>query len=349
MNSDERFGLLFDLSKDAVAEIEIVDGDPIVRAINPAFIEVFGYEREAIHGESLNDFIVPEHRVEEASSFDERTAQGETNWATVTRLTATGRREFLYRSVPFDHEGSERALAIYTDVTDEKRQQRHHEVLHRVLRHNLRNDLATVLAATGEILAATDDEAIRGEAERIRAAVDDLEELSHAAGQVQTLLGDGTPTHRPVDIAETLRRLARRFRREHPVAIETDLPKALSVQADRRLEVALGALVENAVEHGGPRTRSARTTTDGGSAVVHLELVEQGREAVVRIRDNGPGIPEYERAAVFDDQPISQLSHGSGLGLWLAKWVIEGYGGRLDYERRGGTTIVAARLPLAEE
>jgi signal transduction histidine kinase len=66
---------------------------------------------------------------------------------------------------------------------------------------------------------------------------------------------------------------------------------------------------------------------------------------VVAITDTGPGIPDYERAAVFDDQPLSQLSHGSGLGLWLAKWVVENYGGTLTYERRGGETTVAARLP----
>jgi signal transduction histidine kinase len=69
---------------------------------------------------------------------------------------------------------------------------------------------------------------------------------------------------------------------------------------------------------------------------------------VVEITDTGPGIPESERAAVFDDQPLSQLSHGSGLGLWLAKWVVENYGGQLSYERRGGETTVATRLPLPD-
>jgi PAS domain S-box-containing protein len=351
MSDGDRFGLLFELSKDAVAEIELVAGEPVVRAVNPAFVEVFGYERKVIRGESLNNFIVPDNREAEASSFDERTAQGEVNWATVTRLTADGRREFLYRSVPFERGDSDRALAIYTDVTDQQRRERHHEVLHRVLRHNLRNNLTTILAATGELLTSSEDEAVHTEARRIRAAVDDLEELSHAAGQVQTLLGDGRPDDRDIDVAETLRALARRFRSDQKaVTVQTDLPETLTVRADRRLEVALGALAENAVEHSGPgepHTSEApeKASTDG-SGVVRLALAKREREAVVEIRDDGPGIPEYERAAVFDDQPISQLSHGSGLGLWLAKWVVESYGGRLGYQRRGGETTVSVRLPL---
>ena len=343
MDDTDPYGRLFELSRDAVTEIEIVGQIPVVRAVNPAFVEVFGYDRETILGESLNEFIVPDHQSGEASTFDRRTADGEVNWATVSRQTADGLREFLYRSVPFERGGESRALAIYTDITEQRRLERHHQVLHRVLRHNLRNDLTQILAATSCLFDAAEDDTVRAQAERIRAAVDDLEELSSAASKVEDLLGADQVEYESIDLATVLERLVGRYRTGYPAAtIETELPKAVAVTADHRLGAALDALVENAVEHG-----SANERTEG--ARVHISVDTVGTEGVTTVVDDGPGIPEYERAAVFDDRPLSQLSHGSGLGLWLAKWVVESYGGRLTYERRGEETIVAARVPLAAD
>jgi PAS domain S-box-containing protein len=338
--SDDRYGLLFELSNDAVAEVEIVDGIPVVRAVNPAFVDVFGYDREVIVGESLNEFIVPEHRSGEAAAFDQRTAQGEANWATVSRRTADGIREFLYRGVPFERDGSQHGLAVYTDITDQRRRERHHQVLHRVLRHNLRNDLSRILAATEALLVESDDEYVREHAGRAHDAVTDLEELTVAASRVEDMLGSVPTEEVTIDIADTLRELVDGYREESPdVTITTSLPASLDVRADHRLSAALDALIENAVEHG------ATGYGAGESATLRIEAHADGTQAVVAVTDAGPGIPDYERAAVFDGQPLSQLSHGSGLGLWLAKWVVENYGGTLTYERSGGETTVAARLP----
>lgn len=341
MNEQDPYGRLFDLSRDAVAEIKLVDQIPIVRAVNPAFVEVFGYDETAIVGESINEFIVPSPHTGEASTFDRRTADGESNWATVSRQTADGVREFLYRGVPFERDGERRGLAIYTDITDQHRREQHHQVLHRVLRHNLRNDLTQILAAANVLFDESDDEAIRAQARRIRAAVDDLEELSSAASKVEDLLGADSVECKSVDITSMLQMLVGRYRETYPgTSIEMDLPTSLHVTADYRLEAALDALLENAIEHNS-------TDPQASGATIRVTLTSTDNEAVATIADDGPGIPEYERAAVFDERPLSQLSHGSGLGLWLAKWVVESYGGRLTYDRRGGETIVAVRVPLA--
>lgn len=340
--SRDRYGLLFELSKDAVVEVEIVDGIPVVRAVNPAFVDVFGYDREVIVGESLNEFIVPRHRMGEAASFDQRTERGEANWATVSRRTADGIREFLYRGVPFERDGSQHGLAVYTDVTDQRRRERHHQVLHRVLRHNLRNDLTPILAATEALLVESDDEFVHEHAQQARDAVADLEELTTAASRVEDMLGSVPTEEVTIDVVETLRRVVATHREDATgTRIETALPASLEVSADHRLSVALDALIENAIEHGS-------SGQNDGDATLRIEAGVDGTQVVVAVTDTGPGIPEYERAAVFDDQPLSQLSHGSGLGLWLAKWVIESYGGQLGYERRGGETTVTALLPVDE-
>ena len=59
------------------------------------------------------------------------------------------------------------------------------------------------------------------------------------------------------------------------------------------------------------------------------------------VADNGPGIPETEQRVLADEAQISPLSHGSGLGLWLVKWLTESYGGSLAIDTPAADTLDA--------
>ena len=124
--AQDRFGHLFDLIQDAVVELEIVDGEPIARTINAAFEDVFGYDADDVRDSSLNEYVVPDDHDEEAVDFDQRTADGKANYAVVTRQTARGRREFLYRGIPYDRpDGRQFGFAIYSDISDQTRAREH--------------------------------------------------------------------------------------------------------------------------------------------------------------------------------------------------------------------------------
>ena len=75
----------------------------------------------------------------------------------------------------------------------------------------------------------------------------------------------------------------------------------------------------------------------------------QGRMAVIRISDNGPGVPEAIQKRVFEPF-FSTKEEGSGLGLSIAARIVEEHGGTLELQSRegAGATFVIS-LPIKED
>jgi two-component system OmpR family sensor kinase len=127
--------------------------------------------------------------------------------------------------------------------------------------------------------------------------------------------------------------------------IECSVPdRLINVRGDPdRLREALLILVDNA----------CRYTPAGGR--IALSLTEDGARAVLCITDSGVGIPSDELDLVADrfyrGSNIEHLSpSGTGLGLHIARSIIEAHGGQLEIaSERGGGTRVSVRLPLCRE
>jgi len=326
----EQFRQLFEQSRNAVVSFEIVDCEPIVRSVNTAFAETFGYDPTAIVGESLNDYIVPEERIAEAVGYDQRTARGETNHAPVTRQTVNGRREFIYHGVSYTTGDDRRfGFAVYTDVTNDQRRRTQLQVLHRVLRHNLRNDLSVIIGMADYIQKQTGDPEVVRLAEKALDAAERLLSVSEQARDAEEVLN--AQGGQSVDAASVTRAVVAEYD-----GVEQHTPDTAPVTGGHPLYDAVDNLVENAVVH-----------TPAGTDVLVTVGGENG-ETFVRVADDGPGIPDNERAAVFEDEDITTLKHGSGLGLWLARWVTEAAGGELRYGRRDGWTVVTLWLPSVD-
>lgn len=121
--------------------------------------------------------------------------------------------------------------------------------------------------------------------------------------------------------------------------IAGDLPPIL---ADRlAMKHALQNLIENAIKY--------------GTAWVGISVRGDAGSVEIRIADRGPGIPDDEQRRIFDPffrgrRALSNQVHGTGLGLSLAKKIIEAHGGAIRVESepaRGSEFIV--RVPAAPE
>jgi len=328
-------------------EVEMVDTEPIVRAANGAFEHVFGYEADGIVGNSLNEYIVPDDQDGKADDFDRRTTDGKINHGMVTRQTADGPRRFLYRGIPYDGEdGSRFGLAIYADVNDQPRARKHLKVLNRVLRHNLRNDMTVILGRAAEIRDQTEGGSINKSADRIVDRAERLVEISENAQIVEDVLS-GAATEREHDIYQLVSSVVEASRETHPqVTIATDIDaEDVLVSSGAKIHDAVAQLLENAIEHNDDP--SVRVTVRRYTPVHATTRVSSAcDEVVITVADDGSGVPDNERDAVFEDDVITQLKHGTGLGLWMVRWVAEAAGGQLVYEREDGWTSIEIRLPI---
>lgn len=128
----ERFEALFTNFPEPTLATDMVDGDPIIRAVNPAFEETFGIDEDDAIGTSVNQLVVPDELMDDAEDIDKEVREGNIIDAEVLRQTAEGRRHFNVRSIPIGLEEGPDAFVIYADINERKRREEHFRRLHEV-------------------------------------------------------------------------------------------------------------------------------------------------------------------------------------------------------------------------
>ncbi|MFJ9539937.1 sensor histidine kinase [Streptomyces sp. NPDC101225] len=142
-----------------------------------------------------------------------------------------------------------------------------------------------------------------------------------------------------VDLAGEAAAAFRASRPEHPLTF-APRPAALTLRMDpHRIRQVLDNLLANAAVH-----------TPAGTRVT-VEVAREGDAAVVRIADEGPGIPAADRDRVFDrfyrvDKARSRDRGGSGLGLPVADALAGAHGGTIGLSSAPGATVFTLSLPL---
>jgi len=190
-------------------------------------------------------------------------------------------------------------------------------VINRLVRHNLRHT-AQLLLGWGDRLATDggDDETVRI-GQRLKATGDDLGTMSDQVKTVAQLV-DNDPEGETVDLRELLDPLVDDRSAANPEAtITVRGDGSAAVVGGKKLQIAFREIVDNALEHA------------GSAPTVEIAYERVGNEVVVRIADDGPGIPDHQRELIEQNVEESDLAHGNGLGLWLSKWIAEAYGGEL--------------------
>ena len=213
--------------------------------------------------------------------------------------------------------------------------------------HELNNPL-TSIAGLSEFLQERPGVG-RAEREHLSVIHDQAERAGRIVRNLLTFARRGTPGEELVDLNELVDRTALLVRYELSVRgitlVEERTPAPLRVRgnADELQQVLLN-LVTNAAQ-------AVRDLPPEAPREIRLQTRVEGPEALVLVRDSGPGVPEAIASQIFTPFfTTKEPGEGTGLGLPLSYRIVESHGGRLRYQapapgERGA--VFACVLPLA--
>jgi two-component system CheB/CheR fusion protein len=266
---------------------------------------------------------------------------------TVQRPDGT-RRWFEGRGRPIrGGSGTQGGVAVIRDITDRSIHRLQEEFMS-VASHELRGPLTVLTGYLGMLQRSLDRERdpekvrqyldqARHQTERLQVLVRDLVDVTRLQqGKIQLQMG-------PVDAVEAARQAitsAQQIASEPP--IEAQLPDtAVIVRGDStRLEQVLLNLLTNATTHA------------ADSDKIEVSVSSQDGEAVLSVRDGGPGIDPQHLPHLFTrfyTAATQQSDAGLGLGLYISQELVDAMNGSISVESSTGEgSTFTVRLPLAD-
>lgn len=225
------------------------------------------------------------------------------------------------------------ALMIFRDVTEVRQLEESRSEYASLIAHDLRGPLTSIILCAGALKVLSSRKAqpeeaanvdmIARNAARMSSMIDDLLETSRLAAGIVVLRRE------PTDVAALCRDIVGRLdaHRHGRVSLEApSVPRLVLGDADH-LERALSNLVSNALKYSGP------------TAPVEVRVSGSETEVLVEVVDHGSGIAPDELPHLFERffrARSGRAAGGTGLGLYIARLIVEELGGRISAESEPG-------------
>lgn len=228
-------------------------------------------------------------------------------------------------------------LAEMRDISEFKTRTRRLQLLHRIIRHNLRNDMSVVMGYAENLKRTLETEDYERQAEMIRDVAEGVGELTESVAEIEEIATSDTDEFEETSVTDLLDDLAATYEDEYPdLTVRVEYDREITMLADRGLRYGVENAVENAVEH-----------NDDDAEIRLTAAVDEATDRIVlRVIDDGPPIPEVEVDAIDSKAETTAVNHGSGVGLFVMKWCAESLGGDLDiYENDPRGNVVEFTFP----
>ena len=337
--SEERFRAVWEATSEALA---LSDPDGVVIAVNPAYCALYGLAPDNVVGESFAIIFPEEARATAIEQYRAVFAGPDPPPSYESRVQyADGSERFVEAHANFLMRDGERVAMISAirDITPRKRAERMQQDFIAMASHDLLTPV-TVLRARAQLLQRrrSYDEAsivsILEQASRMERLITDLRELVRMEGGRLALRRER------VDLGEIVHEALTRARSQgtrHALRIEGP-PFPIAGFWDRdRLGQVLDNLIGNAIKY----------SPEGGEIAIRVDATDA--EGLVTIEDHGVGIASDVLPRLFERFYQGQepgVSTGLGLGLYIARMLVDAHGGRIWAESEPGQgSTFAIALP----
>ncbi|TMT87988.1 PAS domain S-box protein [Haloterrigena sp. H1] len=331
----------------------ITDREGTIQYVNDAWEAMTGYSAVDARGRNPKLLKSGEHDEPFYDELWSTILAGDVWEGEIVNERRDGDRYVIHQTIApiFAEDGAiQNFVAIHDDITDQKAYQRQLEtdlhqsvtqlqVLARVLRHNIRNEM-NVIAGNAEMIHERSDDTnnddIASMAARIVDASDQLLAQTDKQREIVQLLST-PPTATTLELPAVVDEIVSQLEQQYPQAdVTVDIPADLELRTLPELEQAITEVVENAIVH-----------TREGTPAVAISARSREQTVEIRVEDDGPGIPVAERQIIAGDAEIDALLHSNGLGLWLVDHIVTKAGGTIRFEdadsRGSVVTLVVPR------
>ena len=354
--SEERFRAVFE---NAATGIAITDRDGRLGHANAAFCSLLGYSEAELRGMKFSGLVHPEDLAANLAKLADVSGKPSGAFEIENRyVRKDGESVWVRKFISSLEDRGDEASSLLVLVTDMSARRQMEQALREAdrrkdeflatLAHELRNPLAPIRNAVYALNKLGGDERTRlllamaqRQVDHLVRLVDDLIEISRVTcGKIEL-------KKERVDLGEVLR---------HAVETSGPLIDAQGHRLNVKLPPASVMLVADAVRlaqvFANLLNNAAKFTPNGGSLWLEAELC--GAEAVVRVRDNGVGIPAETLPSVFElfaqaKDASDRIREGLGIGLALSRDLVQLHDGTIEAFSKGkgkGSEFVV-RLPLA--
>jgi len=326
---------------DAVGDpLYVLDGDGEIVRVNDAMVAYTGYERDELVGRAIGEILpAPEYTRATKRLASLATDEADTSDTFETTLV-TKDGELIHSeakvTVLTDDGEYVGSVGVLRDIRGRKQRERDLEllkqVLTRVFRHNVRNEL-TVIQTNAELL----EHRVDADTEEFTDAILDtcrrlLGHSEKARLMEQVLDTDG---REEIDLAATVLDLVTSVRERAPAAtIDVDVTEPTNVEAHPDIARAVEELIENAIQH----------APDDEEPTVHIWTDETDSFRTLFIEDESGGLADDE-IDVLRQGEESELEHGSGVGLWLVRWLVDHSNAKMVAHRTEEGSLMGIRFP----
>jgi PAS domain S-box-containing protein len=315
----------------------LLEPDGTIIEVNDTALNFGGFERTDIVGTPF--FEAPwwthsEAVYDNVREAIERAASGEfVRYETEVRgINGLAVIDFSVKPITDEDDDVSLLVAEGRDITARQRHRQHLEVMQRVMRHNMRNDLTKVRGWTQVMSEESDAEKRAEQLETVEAVLDKWDSMSEKMRQVKQVLQPGDGELATTALGPLIEDATCQLREEHNAAtILTEGTDSESARVPTTFRQAVHELVENAIKLEG--TATVEITARSGDDWVEISVT-----------DDGPGMPEME-AEVLETGEEDPLNHGKGLGLWMVRMIVTQAGGNVSVESTTDGTEVRLRSP----
>lgn len=321
----------------------LVRTDGTVTDVNDALITHSGVDRSAIVGEQVDDvpwLSLDTDRGLTVGEAVDRAADGTLVQAEAELQGPDGLACVQVSFKPIRDAAGDITLVVVegNNITETTRIRQHSQVLQRVVRHNVRNDLNKLRGWTAMLSEERRPDRRQTHVNRLMRIFDRWERITDKVQVIDRAMREAPGNESAIDIGGLSEGAVAAVRRDHPDATVVVSIDAADADVSPWLERSLTEAMENAVLAG-----------DRADPYVDLS-VERAGDGWLRIvvADDGPGMPDIERAVLVSGEE-TPLAHGSGLGIWLVRTVVSVLGGRVDVDVTDAGTEVTLLVPTATD